>query len=480
MLVTPVPDEFERIDGAMSSRNVSVSIAVAVFFTFGIAAVTLAQSQDLKYVPAPVDNPLKGLVPYAGDHQDRFPHSMEFNYLPLSDLLVAKDTYDWDPLERLLNDIAGRKHQTVFRIWMEYPGKTEGIPPYLETQGLKVTEWLNTNTEPFPPTKVRTPDYEDPRLRSALRNFILEMGKRYDGDPRIAYITAGLIGTWGEWHTYPRTDLMASKPVQNEIMDAYEKAFKRTPILLRYPAGENSFAHAPNHHRRMGYHDDSFCWATLDTGRPQDNWFFMPALQSAGPSAIEKWKSVPIGGEIRPEVWGQVFDRSPSNSNAQDFRKCVDATHATWLMDTGMFRERQSHERIENAKREVRHMGYEFHITQTDITVIPGKILLSAHVRNLGVAPFYFDWEIELASMNAERRVLQRFPTNWSLTKLLPDDSDREWKITVEKKELSPETQFFALRAVNPMKGGLPLRFANAKRIQQDNGWLLLGEFNNE
>ena len=32
--------------------------------------------RTLEYAPAPVDNPLKGLVPYAGDVRDRFPHSL--------------------------------------------------------------------------------------------------------------------------------------------------------------------------------------------------------------------------------------------------------------------------------------------------------------------------------------------------------------------------------------------------------------------
>ncbi len=59
----------------------------------------------------------------------------------------------------------------------------------------------------------------------------------------------------------------------------------------------------------FGYHDDSFAWATLETGRKEDDWFFQPALRQAGPEALTKWKSQPIGGEIRPEVWGCVFDK---------------------------------------------------------------------------------------------------------------------------------------------------------------------------
>ncbi len=103
----------------------------------------------------------------------------------------------------------------------------------------------------------------------------------------------------GSWHLgdgihIHACELMASKQVQSEVMDAYEAAFKTTPILLRYPANEHAWSHAANHLRRLGYHDDSFAWATLDTGRQEDNWFFLPALKAAGPQALDKWQTCPL------------------------------------------------------------------------------------------------------------------------------------------------------------------------------------------
>ena len=129
-----------------------------VFFVLLLAVgngfSSMAPAQwTFKYKPAPVDNPLKGLVPYASPGDDKrklFPHSMEFNYLPLSDLMLGMNQFDWEPLERLLDDVASRGHQTVFRVWMVYPGHDDGIPAFLVRDGVKVTKWLNTNTQPFP------------------------------------------------------------------------------------------------------------------------------------------------------------------------------------------------------------------------------------------------------------------------------------------------------------------------------------------
>lgn len=448
-------------------------LILSVSLRFG----SLSDAQEaLKYVPAPPDNPLKGLVPYARPHADRFPHTMEFSYLPLSDLMRGPDEFDWQPLERLLNDIASRKNQTVFRIWMEYPGRENGIPEYLEKNGLKVTEWLNTNTDPFPPQRVRTPDYNDPELRAALRSFILALGNKYDGDPRIGYITAGLLGTWGEWHTYPRSELMASKEVQSEVMDAYEEAFRKTPVLLRYPAGDDSWAHAANHKRRLGYHDDSFAWATLDTGRKADEWFFMPAMKAAGVEALEKWKTCPIGGEIRPELWGQIFDDPPAHEQAQDFAECVRLTHATWLMDTGMFRERQSPARIRNAIRQVQRMGYEFYIEQTEWRRLPtGAAMVSVRIRNTGVAPFYHDWTVELARVT-NNKVGELIPVNWSVRGLLPGDDARIWTVEVPASVVEKGMDGFALRIANPLPGGRPVRFANEYSVDAAEGWWMFSQ----
>ena len=425
--------------------------------------------EEFRYVPSPCNNPLKGLVPYARPHADRFPHSMEFNYLPLSELMKAEDKFDWQPLEDLLNDIASRKMQTVFRIWMEYPGRDEGIPPFLVDQGVRVTEWLNTNTEPFPPTKVRTPDYNDPRLRKAMKTFVLQLGERYDGDPRIGFITAGLLGTWGEWHTYPRTDLMANKQVQIEVMNAYATAFKKTPVLLRYPAGENSYHYAPNHDQPFGYHDDSFAWATLDTGKKSDSWFFVPAMKSA--NAENKWKTHPIGGEVRPEVWAIIFDKNPNHPKAQDFTECVQQTHATWMMETGMFKKRQPDERIQRAIEQVQKMGYDFHIASVEATESAGNLNISIDVLNRGVAPFYHDWSVEIGWFSVENELRKTVKTNWKLQRIMPrliGTPATVWKMTLPKT-VHPK---LAIRVVNPLPNGLPLYFANEKQLQLGHGWL--------
>ena len=435
------------------------------------ASSVWAQSNMIRfdYRRAAVDNPLKGLVPYQHPAADRFPHSMEFNYLPLSKLVIGEKVYDWRPLERLLEDIRSRGNQTVFRIFLEYPKKKNCIPRYLVDAGLKIHRYKNTNTAPFPPAAVETPDYEDPRLRRCLQDFIAALGRKYDGDPRVAYITAGLLGTWGEWHTYPRDDLWASKRTQNEVLDAYERAFKKTPILLRYPAKQKHYAQAANHRRPFGYHDDSFAYATLDTGRSEDDWYFEPALVAA--QATKKWQQHPIGGEIRPEVWGCCFDSNPCTKPDQAFAACRDKLHVTWLMDTGLFEKPTSAERLQRATVAVQKMGYEFQVTR----VQRDQRVIQVTVKNTGIAPFYHaDWTAELAFLRNGQLLGPPTQTNWELTKLLPGaTATKSWTLRSAPRNDPPNSRL-ALRIANPMPNGKPLRFANVSQDADRDGWLTL------
>lgn len=458
-------------------RNATMNILSALTYIVGLCLCVLPASSDssrtLKYAPAPIDNPLKGLVPYQGNVRDRFPHSLEFNYLPYSALVKGYDQFDWGPLEGMLNDIASRGHQAVFRIYLEYPGREDVLPRFLVKDGLKIHRWLYTETQPLPPARIETPDYEDPNLRRSLKSFIAALGQRYDGDPRVGFITAGLLGSWGEWHTYPRDELFASKTVQTEVMDAYEAAFRVTPVLLRYPAGRMHGRLASNAERRFGYHDDSFAWATLSTGRPGDEWFYLSALNAAGPAAEAKWKTRPIGGEIRPEAWGRVFDETPGMKEIQSFRACVEATHVTWLMDSGMFGAKPSAERRARAVEQVRRMGYEFHCPRVTVgPVREGQLTVELLVENRGVAPFYQDWKPEWGLLAGGKAAMTQVGRG-RLTGLLPDDPPRVWTETFDVSGVSAGVYTLAVRVPNPLKGGNPIRFANEE--QELDGWLLLG-----
>lgn len=470
-------NELIRKDSYMAWKLAAGSFVVVFGFAAMVSADqgsdTLTMAGKLAYQQIPTPNPLKGFVPYARGGTG-FPHSLEFNYLPLRSLMIGPETFDWQPLELLLNDVASRSCQTVFRVYLEYPGKPTGIPQYLIDGGLKIHEYNNTNTQPFPQTKVITPDYQDPNLRTAMKAFISALGKKYDGDPRIGFITAGILGTWGEWHTHPRNDLWASKQVQVEVMDAYEKAFRKTFVLLRYPASDKDSLYAPTFQRPMGYHDDSFGWATLTTGKKGDDWFFLARLATGGQTGLNVWKRFPIGGEIRPELWGCLWNENGCAPKGQDFAECIRQTHASWLMDSSTSRKLTDDQR-RRAEAASAGLGYELTVTAYSATLKSGRFqTLSITIKNCGVAPFYYPWTVQAGILDASHKVTQSWDTDWNISTILPDESAR---FTFHfPDESPPKGTSMAIGVVNPMPGGFPLRFANATQDQHASGWMTLFE----
>lgn len=451
-------------------------VAVCSVFVLLLASLAARSAEALPdYAPAPPDNPLKGFAPYAGQARE-FPHSLEFNYLPVGAVMKGPDEFDWQPLERLLGDVASRGCQTVFRFYLEYPNKPVGVPQFLLDAGVRI--YTNMVGEAGLPEQMLTPDYEDSRLRAALMHFVGVLGARYDGDARIGFITAGLLGKWGEWHDFPLNQLWASQTVQRELMEAYASAFKRTPILLRYPAAEADPAYAANHMQIFGYHDDSFAWATMPTERQSDNWFFLARMQRSGAEAMNKWRAHPIGGEVRPEVWRGLWDEPPSTPPGQEFLRCVEATHATWLMDSSIAHPLTASQR-ERAMTGARQLGYEFYVASTGLQMDATRRVLNVCVtlRNLGVAPFYADWPVELGALDAQGKLVATWKPGWRLPGLLPNDADRRWEYAANTQQVATGRYHLLLRVPNPMPNGRPLRFANRAQSQHLPDWLTLGEF---
>jgi len=381
---------------------------------------------------------------------------MEFRYFALSDLMTGWNQYDWSHIEDTLKETGRRGNQLVMRVYSEYPGRKLSLPQFLIDEGVRVVQWQSPNGRCF------TPDYNNKTLQRAMQEFIAAFGKKYDGDPRVAFITAGMLGMWGEWHNYPSSDLYPPKATQQIVMNAFAAAFKKTHILLRYPAGENNPQYAPNYNQPFGYHDDSFAWATLDTGKNGEAWFFMSSLKKAGPQAVSCWRTRAIGGEIRPELWKTIFTNK-TLAKQQNFTECVRQTHATWLMDTGLFTSSNppTADRVSRATPAVRLMGYELHVSKAEL--VDGNLSLT--IENRGVAPFYYDWPIEVRYSAPNIRTQPLFP-EWKLSEIMPGESTT-WKV-----DLSTAVDLkVRIRIANPMPGGKPLRFANAEMNGQ---WLEL------
>lgn len=424
--------------------------AIALTHGHGLAAEKVVCLQP---APGPLDNPLKGWCPYTDAGDIQLPYSMVFFPVAWSDLEPREGQYAFDKWEKKAWGVekAHGKH-VAFRVYVDMPNRPIGTPPWLIDKGVRLTPYTDHGGG-------QSPDYDHPKMVSAIEKLIAALGRRYDGNPRVAFIELGLLGFWGEWHTYPRNELFAKPATQKRVVDAYRKAFRKTKLLARKPAdyaGQQAW---------LGFHDDML---PEDTDGPE-GWKFLPLLRSSG--RTENWKRSVFGGEM-------AFNGNQRWLGAEfpHMLKMVEDAHFSWVgsycpalepSPSPQFRER--------ADQLVRRMGYQFALTEIrhDGKAVPGgdfKITIDGE--NQGVAPFYYPWTVEFALLDRAGNPAARLPTTWDIRKWLPGKFSETATLKVPASLDMLGDYQLALGIIDPWAKLPSIQLAND--LKRHNGWMIL------
>jgi hypothetical protein len=442
-----------------------IILAAHIFCSGTSTSVNSTVTKSLNYSPTVSGlekNPLKGFIPNIMN-TSAFPYSMERFYIPLSDIMTADNTFNWTKLETQIAQIAARGHQATFRIYVDYPNRVSGIPPYLISAGLATYSYTDSGN-----TTSVSPDYGDARLIKAFTDCIKALGAKYDNDPRIGFITAGFYGFWGEWHVHSHPTAgepagwVMSQANKELLLSTYLSSFKNTIILIRYPNITSDTVLK----KSFGYHDDSFAYSTIGTA----SYYFWVLMTVAGITDI--WKTYPIGGEVRPEIQSTVWDNWP-NTTGQDVSTCITTTHATWMIDSANFSSSPllTAAQYANALRAHRMLGYELYVSSVSADPQNGCMNISVTMENRGVAPFYYSWPMELALTDSDGNIISRTTTGWQLKSVLPGTPVT---FTSIMNIPSVSGNKLLMRVINPLTNGNPLRFANETQDTVLSGWLTL------
>lgn len=340
---------------------------------------------------ASIGNPLKGLAGGARwatpPLPEAVPLSIEFYNIGLDEIMVGDNEFDWTTLENFLKGSASRKMHAVLSVYIHWPGQPLRLPPHLKDIRL-----YNTDNG-------KSPHYGDERLLTALQQFIKAWGIRTDGDRRVAAIHIGLLGFWGEGHTYPDLKLVPDKSKQI-VAEWYRLAFSKTQVQARYP-GPNA--------ESFGLYDGSLAYQSLDgpdNGNVEREWFMWPRIQEAGQQDV--WKQSIIGGETRPELQEIIFTNSyPAGDEwHQSFKKCVNTMHVSYVLHHDAFQnDGYQGEVLKNARAAHAYMGYSFYVSEIYAVVSStvGKVDVGVAIVQSGVAPFYYDLNVALECNGATR-----------------------------------------------------------------------------
>ncbi len=358
-----------------------------------------------------INNPLKGFRSY---------HANGYG-------LLHRQYVPWNAVEACAGDTVERVIAYTNRIAQRH-GKAFGelnvklVPRvFLDWDGTRGTA---ERPKQHWPADMHEFDYDSPEFHQRLVRLIEKLGQAWDNDPRVFAIQMGLIGYWGEHHNPAPT-----RAERRLLVDAFRKAFKSKPILVRHT--DKEFMEAG-----FGIYYDTFA----NVGREphmadkhahikgQFPWQAMHVYPSI-------WKRSPIEGEVeynwqkqRPDADPEgTFGRTPDETMTEPAyrRYMIDKIrryHASYLGWISGYSSDQP-EVLAGAAALQKAFGYRFVIESFTYTptVQPGEdVLVEFTVRNTGSAPFYLNWPVAVALLDPATRQPVWFAP-------LPDVDIRTW-----------------------------------------------------
>ena len=249
--------------------------------------------------------------------------------------------------------------------------------------------------------------WEGEAFERRLVRMIEKLGAAWDDDPRIAWIQMGLVGSWGEHHNpHP------SPRLQKLMGDAFVRAFRTKRVLVRSGEDFTDFD--------FGYYWDS--WAHVQ------QWGETCSGRQAAPPMLRRierglYRLAPIEGEVAYD-WGRLAEQpglSPNDTLSTprhlDFLEMtIRKMHGTALGWISCYQATNAAIRA-GADHIQKTLGYRFEIPEASWSAVVRRgssLVAGFKVRNVGSAPFYYDWPVVLSMVDASGKVVwqDRFKTD--------------------------------------------------------------------
>ena len=123
--------------------------------------------------------------------------SVGFQYIKWKDFESTNDSFNYDHIEEVINRPGSAGRHLILRLYTDWYGDNEisdGGPDWLYDQ-IGVERLRDENAKYIT-------NFNNEKYLSEAKKAINALSLRYDSDPRIYAFQIGLIGYWGEWHSY--------------------------------------------------------------------------------------------------------------------------------------------------------------------------------------------------------------------------------------------------------------------------------------
>jgi len=285
-------------------------------------------------------------------------------------------------------------------------------------------DWDEKEGNEYWPADMKTGDYSSEQFMRRVVRLVRRLGLLWDNDPRVAFIEMGIIGYWGEHH-HP----LPSSEMQELLGLVFTQAFKNKLVMVRHPSEFRPY--------KFGIHNDSWACQT------HSQWKYSIGMAELG----DCWTIAPMGGEVA-YGWKDELPPGPSpnatltdSDNKEHLIYTIRWLHCTqlgWVADYD-----QKDPKVRSGAQEVQKaLGYRFIL---DKVCYPAKI--SSHkafnvsfvVRNIGSAPFYYNWPVEVSLLDSKTRnpVWRDTFKDLDIRQWLPGD---QWNKTTKLYELRPKS----------------------------------------
>ncbi len=265
------------------------------------------------------------------DTVDDFPGvSVIYMAIPWAFLEPDEGRYDWSLIETPAQRWIGKGKQIALRFPCCEPFYAYATPAWVEACGARMIpftttersrQWTRDLLGTTIPETCYAPDYDDPVFLDKHARFLAAAAKRYDGNPRIAFIDVGSFGTWGEGHTSISCNRRYSAEVKLKHLDLYRKAFPHTLLvagddLLKQDRQDNETLIRRAVELDMALRDDSVLVDSMDR------------LAESEAMAQSFWPRRPV--ILEPAHYGQATQWWNTWGDGSPYLESIERYHASY------------------------------------------------------------------------------------------------------------------------------------------------------
>ena len=303
---------------------------IALLFLYSCKNPTVYAKNSFVYKQNQTSSALKGFISWEGSKNNDLPCTLAYVPIKFYELFDKNSTsssikYDFSVLENKLDDMKGKGLQSVIRIICEEPINDPSNP---SLTGYYVPSFINVSTVEYlyDGKTCSSPNYSDESFVELLIDFITAFGKTYNGDSRIACVQTGLIGHWGEWHTWycevQEKDAMPTGEQQKSILDTFSTSFSNTCVCVRIPTASGTKENA-----NIGIYNDMFY--------SDDDDDYMKELFNES-NIWDRWQNAMITGEFAPPLQKE-FIENLSSKNIRKFKERLKLFHNSSMLMSKLF-----------------------------------------------------------------------------------------------------------------------------------------------